>query len=420
MRKRIPPTDKQDKVKSKITAADVQHLVHEVDKLRGPRELLRYDLREKYRHNYFYDWEGRDFPAQHRFVPAEKSDEVRLNFSWNSHGIKQARLVLDSDDGGENWHRVDKWQPPQDRGIYELGVLRMALARAGTVAWVSPDAGKRWYEFTVPHADEKLYAGLGSPNCFSAIMLRTGLYAGRIVMVASYFTGQEGPDCEIICSTYSDDWGASWHCSRLFGPPEPLSHHLEGFGEPAVVELPSGWLWMVFRSEYGELWQCQSRDGGATWSPPTPTGFVSPVANCYATREPITGATVLCWNMTKPGIGTDFRGKENAYHPRTNLVFAVSRDNTRTWTVPVVVEAGRGQYPTIHFATGRMFIMYQKSPGEEPCRWDQMGLELVAYDTRDVLALPAWTDETIRPLIERGLIAPWRALACQKRGETIT
>lgn len=377
-----------------------------------PRELLRVDLREEYRHLYFNGWEGRDLPAQHRFVPAPKGT-VRMNFTTPAPHVRGADLVLDSEDGGANWHRAEGWHPPQDRGIYELGPLRMALHRAGTVAWVSHDAGRHWYERKVPHADEMLYAGLGTPNCFSAIMVESGNFSGRIVMVASYFTGLEGPDCEIMASTYSDDWGGSWHCSRLFGPTEPLAHSFEGFGEPAVVQLPNSWLWMVFRTEYGELWQAQSRDWGASWSPPTPTGFASPIANCYAVREPTTGATVLCWNMTKPGIDPEFRAKHSAYRPRTNLVFAVSHDNTRTWTVPVVVEGGQGQYPTIAFAAGRMFIAYQKSPGEEPCPWHKMGLELVAYETAEVLSLPAWTVEDLQPLMERGLIAHWRAFACR-------
>ena len=379
------------------------------------RELLRVDLRDKYRHEHFFEWEGADLSAQHRFVPAEEPGVVRMSFTRSRPHVLQAGRVLDSKDGGETWYEAEGWHPPCERGLYALGPLRLALYRGGRECWRSSDGGGQWMRSTVPHADEAHYAGLGPPNCFSAIMLTQGIYAGRIVMVASYFTGQEGPDFEPICSTYSDDWGQSWHCSRLFGPTEPLAHFAEGFGEPAVVELPGGWLWMVFRSEYGELWQAQSRDGGECWSPPTPTGFASPIANCYAAREPSTGATVLAWNLTKPGVDPDFRARHGLYRPRTNLVFAVSHDSTRTWTVPVVVEAGQGQYPTIHFAAGRMFIMYQKTPGDEPCPWYKMGLELVAYDTREVLRLPAATIEDLQPYLDRGLIAHWRAVACRER-----
>lgn len=292
---------------------------------------------------------------------------------------------------------------------------------SGTECWVSADYCDNWTRRKIYNAGELLYEGLEAPNCFSAIMITKGNHAGRIVLVADYFLGQEGPDGEVLASTYSDDWGITWRCSKVFGAADPLPAGPEGFGEPAVVELPSGWLWMVFRSLYGELWQCISRDGGVTWGRPTPTGLVSPIANCYAMREPTTGATVLAWNAAVPGTATNFHDAKSLYRPRTNLVFSVSHDNTRTWTEPVVVESEGGQYPTIHFAAGRMFIMYQSSHGGERAPWDKMGLTLVAWDTKDVLTLPAWTAETIRPWIDRGLVRHWRALACSPASrETIS
>ena len=382
-------------------------------------ELLRIDMRETYRHTFFADWEGRDLSAQHRFVPA-RNGSVRMNFTHPSPEPTQAGLVIESFDGGQTWDDVTGFEPPTERGIFWRGPLGMAI-RGGVQCWVTEDYGSHWQRRKIDNAGELVYDGLGAPNCFSAIMLTRGIQAGRIVLVSDYFLGQEGPDGEVLASTYSDDWGVTWHSSKVFGAPDPLPSGPEGYGEPAVVEMPSGWLWMVFRSLYGELWQCISRDGGTSWGRPTPTGFVSPIANCYAMREPTTGATVLCWNATQPGESLHFHDAHSLYRPRTNLVFSVSHDNTRTWTVPVVVEAGNGQYPTIHFAAGRMFIMYQSSPDGPRTPWQEMGLTLVAYDTRDVLKLPDWTIETIKPWIDRGLIRHWRALSCQPASrETIS
>ena len=385
----------------------------------GIRELLRVDMRDKYRWTFFSDWEYRDLSAQHRFVPADPG-AVRMNFTHPGPHLHQAHRVIESTDGGETWETVPGWHPPCDRGTFESGDVRMALSRASLEQWRSYDGGDHWKGNRAQHAEDLLYEGAGTPNCFSAIMIDQGLYAGRIVTVASYFLGQEGPDGELVASSYSDDWGATWHCSRLFGPPDPLPAGPEGFGEPAVVQLRSGWLWMVFRSLYGELWQCISRDGGETWMRPSPTGFVSPIANCYAMREPTTGATVLAWNAAQPGGSPDFKSTHSLYRPRTNLVFSVSHDNTRTWTVPTVIESEGGQYPTIHFAAGRMFIMYQSSP-DLLADWHQMGLTLVAYDTEEVLALPAWTPETIQPWIDDGLVRHWRVTSCRPASrETIS
>lgn len=384
-----------------------------------PAELLRFDMRERYRDTFLFDWEGRDLSAQHRFIPASKGD-VRMNFTHPKPYQQEAGVTLASHDGGETWIREKIWYPPIDRGIFQCG-SNMVSIRGGIEIWRSADCCVTWTRHAIPSGDADHYDGLGAPNCFSAIMIQRGNNAGRIVTVADYFLGQEGPGSQAIASTYSDDFGLTWHTSRLFSPSDPLPPSPEGFGEPAVVELPSGWLWMVMRSVYGELWQCISRDGGVTWNHPTPTGLVSPIANCYAMREPTTGATVLAWNATQPGTDWDFRKRHSLYRPRTNLVFAVSHDNTRTWTEPVVVEPNGGQYPTIHFAAGRMFIMYQSSPDAEGTPWEKMGLTLVAYDTEEVLALPAWTVETIRPWIDRGLVRHWRALACQPASrETIS
>ena len=375
------------------------------------QELLRVDIREKYRDTFLKDWDGRNLPAQHRFIPCDDPGGVRLSFTRDGTIKGRADVVLDSFDGGETWtENVNVVLPPSSRGIFAYKNYRMAVW-GGTDCWRSQDHGETWQHRKIYNAGELLYDGLEAPNCFSATMVTRGTYAGRIVLVSDFFLGQEGPDGEVLASTYSDDFGDTWHSSKVFAAPDPLPPGPEGFGEPAVVEMPSGWLWMVFRSLYGELWQCISRDGGTTWGRPTPTGFVSPIANCYAMREPTTGATVLCWNATQPGIYHDFYARAGLYRPRTNLCFSVSHDNTRTWTEPVVVEPGQGQYPTIHFAAGRMFIMYQSSPGDEPVDWPDMGLTLVAYDTEEILKQPAMTPETMLPWIDAGLIRHWRSVA---------
>ena len=382
----------------------------------SPTELLRIDVREKYRDGFFHEWEGMNIHAMHRFTPAPDPGAVRMTFIRPVGASRPVARVIESTDGGGNWAELPGWHPPASYGIYEHRGRRMAILGGGDV-YVSDD-GNAWSHRKVVNSENSQYEELSRPNMFSAIKMVTGHHAGRIVMVASYFTGQEGPDCEIVSSTYSDDWGVTWKNSRLFGPPIPLPHIAEGFGEPSVVEMPSGWLWMIFRTEYGELWQTMSRDGGDSWVKATPSGFVSPIANCATMREPTTGATVLAWNAAQPGIDIDFH-KHGLYRPRNNLCFAVSHDNTRTWTVPVVVDAGEAQYPTIHFAAGRMFIMYQDSRSME-ADWDEMGLTLVAYDTEEILQLPAWTKETIKPWIDRGLIRHWRASACQTNRQTIS
>jgi len=57
--------------------------------------------------------------------------------------------------------------------------------------------------------------------------------------------------------------------------------------------------------------------------------------------------------------------------------------------------------------------MYQSAPDSKYHSWAERGLVLVQYDRKEVEALPAWTTETIQPLIDRGLVASWLALNCR-------
>ncbi len=198
------------------------------------RELVRVDLREKYRHEFFGVFDGADCSAQHRFVPT-LDDAVRMSFSSAPYKT-QADFVIESLNGGEHWEPIlaDR-APPSDRGLF-ISKGRLMAVCGGLSFWRSFDGGLKWNHGEIINADETQMDGLGDPNNFSVIKITRGLYKDRIVCVGSYFTGQEGPDTELVGSTYTDDWGDTWHHSKLFGPPDPLPGIAEGFGEPAVVE----------------------------------------------------------------------------------------------------------------------------------------------------------------------------------------
>ena len=380
---------------------------------------IRTELRSTYP-VFFKSWKGKNLSAQHRFIDIGDGSVI-LSFL--------ADPILQSWDDGKTWDLYEDVNiiPPCTVGLYRIdnhwiaiqGVVDIGSNDIGGVKlWRSFNAGITWMPpEKIPTADDIHFRGLGKPNVFSAIMTTRG----RIIIVADHLLGQEGPDGQLISAVSSDDFGRTWTVSRLFGPAAPLPNGPEGFGEPAVVEMSSGRLWMVFRTPYGELWQCISRDGGVTWNDPTPTGLASPIANCYAKHHPDSGATILCWNLTKPGAVDDFHKQHGLYGPRINLVFAVSHDNCRTWSCPVVVEEKGGFYPTIHFSGKDMFIMYQSCPDYMNHPWHEYGLTMVTYDKKEVDSLPAWTTETIQPYIDKGLVAHWLSLACGRpKKETIS
>jgi len=361
------------------------------------KEKLRIDLREKYRHTFLGNWAGKNLSAQHRFCDSDDGSVI-LSFLGDP--------VIQSFDAGKTWDYYSgrRTWPFADQGIFRVGQLLMAI-EGGREFFLSYDGGITWGpRQKIPSAGDMLFSGIGKirRNFFTTTMTTDG----QIIIAGDYSLGRPEIDGDAICTISSGNWGESWEFSRLFTPAEPLPKAPEGFGEPVVVETPNRELWMVFRTLYGELWQCISQDGGLTWNTPTPTGLASPISNFYAKRLPDSGATVLCWNFTKPSTW-------DVSQPRTNLVFSVSHDNCRTWSCPVVVEPCGGEYPTIHFMDEDMFIMYQSSPGRGKRLWAECGLTLVRYDKKEVDSLPAWTTETIQPYIDDGLVAHWLAVNCK-------
>ena len=371
------------------------------------KEKVRMDLRLDHP-QFFEPFIGQDLSAQHRFTKGDFCDQTILNFD--------GKVVLQTRDGGKTWapYKGPRTFPMATRGIYDFGDELVAI-NGGTSLKRSFDDGITWgAEEKIPSPDDIHVRGLGAPNCFSAIKTASD----SLVLVSDNFLGQEGPGGQLISSHVSKDRGRTWEIGRMFMPAFPLPGGPEGFGEPAVVEMTPGWLWMVMRSLYGELWQCMSRDGGYNWNDPTPTGLVSPIANCYAVQHPDSKAVVLSWNMTIPGVPKDFRSSKSIYRPRTNLVFAISHDRCKTWSCPIVVEEKGGFYPTIYFSEDDMFIMYQSSPDEKKHSWHEYGLGLVAYDRKAVDDLPPWDLQTIQPYIEAGYVRHWLAMNCADPGRS--
>lgn len=127
------------------------------------------------------------------------------------------------------------------------------------------------------------------------------LPGGRIVLPLS-----DAPDYTDVFAIASDDAGATW--SR----PVPVAA-LAGraFEEPAPLALPDGRVLVLLRENVsGSLWSTRSRDGGATWAPPAPTGLdgypahllrlaSGHVAAVFATRRPVPGI----WAALSPDDG---------------------------------------------------------------------------------------------------------------------
>ncbi|MDD2578825.1 MAG: sialidase family protein [Eubacteriales bacterium] len=143
---------------------------------------------------------------------------------------------------------------------------------------------------------------------------------GRILVPAAWNQDERSGHALGLCF-YSDDGGMSWQQGRQ---PVELAASRTGVQEPGLVELRDGSLMMIIRSDLGYIYQCQSKDGGDSWSSPEPMPLVSGVSPATVKRLPETGQLLMIWNPT-------VFGRFAGWRDRWPLCSAVSDDDGRTW-----------------------------------------------------------------------------------------
>jgi predicted neuraminidase/peroxiredoxin len=116
----------------------------------------------------------------------------------------------------------------------------------------------------------------------------------------------------------SRDECATWHRSSL----------IEGGIQPTAAEREDGSLVAFLRAE-PRLLMTTSDDRGLTWTPPQPTPFRNPNASAALQRLD-SGRIVLVFNDSETG--------------RTPLSLVHSDDDGITWSEPILLETGPGEY----------------------------------------------------------------------------
>lgn len=214
----------------------------------------------------------------------------------------------------------------------------------------SHDGGKTWTD------RQRILDGYNA-NFFGFIRTSTG----RLVASVEHLVANPGR--WVACSLYSDDEGGSWkrsHPIDLGG-----NGHHDGATEPAVVELADGRLLMLIRTTLGHFWQAFSEDHGRTWRTIQPSALDASSAP-GALVKLHSGRLVLVWNRAAPADGGRPLGKpfeaDRQYSEfpaswyREELSVAISDDDARTWSTPVVLARQPGQvsYPYV----------FERRPGE--------------------------------------------------------
>ena len=233
--------------------------------------------------------------------------------------------------------------------MFYYGFVRLGETAAASRSdlWVvrSRDGGKTWTD------RQQIFKGFtGATN--GAIETTSN----RILVPFSYMVD---PLRLVSACVVSGDGGKSWKVGSAIDLGE-----LGGYGdhagalEPTIVELKDGRIWMIIRTRTGGFYQAFSRDHGISWNQPTRTPFLSPNAPGFVTRLQ-SGRLAFVWNLideTEASIWK--RGEQPTTNQRHRLAIALSEDDGRVWTLPVIAaQAKEISYPfLLEIAPGQLML----------------------------------------------------------------
>lgn len=280
----------------------------------------------------------------------------------------------ESCDGGETWSEYETILTPEDDdavNIMSVSLIEMENGNIGLIYIIrreafddmrahirrSSDQGKTWSE-AVPCVNKR-----GNYCTHNDRVIR--LKSGRLLMPGNLHrsTVFDPNDYKAIdslgmpCIFYSDDDGKTWDETDHFGfISNPNSKC--GFQESGVVELSNGLVYQFIRTDMSRQYESYSHDGGLTWSVPVPSRFTSPVAPMSIKKMPGTNKLFAVWNPVPDYFG---KVKSPAGWGRSPLVLAMSEDDGRTWSDPIVLEDDPTHgfcYTSIHFTPDSLLLSY--------------------------------------------------------------
>ncbi len=218
----------------------------------------------------------------------------------------------------------------------------------------STDNGRTWSE---PLEIQREWVG--------ALRAMVATKGGRVVLATMAVV----PWHHVIRVYISDDRGEHWINTAMIDMPECHINDHDGAMEPKLLQRKDGSLFMLIRTTKGTFYSSVSNNGGVTWSQPASTG----IENNNSFGELMTlsdGSWILLWNRDPalPAFGyqpdpnadpNPWQVEDRTYSwikPRNELSCAISSDEGKSWTEPVVL--ARTQKAWLAYA-----VFFEPEPG---------------------------------------------------------
>jgi len=309
------------------------------------------------------------------YIAVDPSDPRRLAVTWMQDSGR-SNVVLSSRDRGTTWTRAfvpglsqctggieptaaDPWLSFGGDGRLYLGSVVGTISKSANpvtamVASRSSDGGRSW---RVPRYVQPKTGGFWDKPTITADPRRPG----RAYFVFDRITGANSTTGLSFIS-HTRDRGKTWSARRIVLDPRtddswPASNILSVLGNGTLLNV--GFLYGL-ETKRVEFLSQQSRDHGATWSPPTkiagapnrqpesPTGAVVSALALPSTALAPNGTVDVSWAVLRPDRTSSIR-------------ISRSTDGGRSWSIPrdVADVDGEAFLPTIAVAgDGTVGVLY--------------------------------------------------------------
>ncbi len=290
----------------------------------------------------------------------------RLFAGWVTGGTGEPRVenydvMTCSDDGGKTWTEIgviDTYKNGDVNKVSKANDVQMWLDSETNVLYVfyelsgmqsNFEKNSSVWVFTIDNPDDPMSEWNVSEHwyCFPGLLRNNITVLSDGTWLAAPNNYMDGRFTTVYASI---DKGATWALRGKAYIPQALN-----FDETVVTELSDGSLWMTVRTARGAIYQSFSFDKGITWTLGVASEFSNPSSRFQFFRTK-SGALCAIWNDSPSA--------------RVDLKAALSYDDGKTWTEPLMIYAPKNSYPDFSIANdGTIHIVFDSGRYKSSNSW---------------------------------------------------